>query len=372
MREWYSKHLGLADKGGDAMLPWREHDDPQKEHVTVWNLVGSGIAVCVTKGGSRWGSTPPFSSGKRVFVAEEILHRSLDSVLRVGSEFQAAGLIEAVHGVNQSDHASAGQIVECDARRNPALEASRDSIHQTEVLKDCSVSGCAVVGNAFGLVVEFRFGPFLPVLFGATNSERTCSRRLHDRRGITHSSCDLNHRLAQRPNDGSKRAGGICRPGEPALRRTGYGGWTDKKKKGRDAPGGPSGTTVPEAYAEFGKCGVPDLRNTAFVDTELPGNVTVLPVEIEQRRNDSVLSLRKALPGASQVHSIRETAAGNHRMLECFVHVHVLTNTHTAYGGANHISLGLLVKLVKLGGGRFTRNSTTAGAGMFGRKDILR
>src|SRR2546429_5532956 len=35
MREWYSKHLGLADKGQGAMLPWREHDDPQKEHVTV-------------------------------------------------------------------------------------------------------------------------------------------------------------------------------------------------------------------------------------------------------------------------------------------------------------------------------------------------
>jgi len=34
-REWYSKHLGLADKGGGAMLPWRERDDPKKEHVTV-------------------------------------------------------------------------------------------------------------------------------------------------------------------------------------------------------------------------------------------------------------------------------------------------------------------------------------------------
>jgi catechol 2,3-dioxygenase-like lactoylglutathione lyase family enzyme len=38
MREWYSKHLGIADKGQGAMLPWREHDDPQKEHVTVWSL----------------------------------------------------------------------------------------------------------------------------------------------------------------------------------------------------------------------------------------------------------------------------------------------------------------------------------------------
>ena len=35
MREWYSKHLGLADKGQGAMIPWRVHDDPQKEQVTV-------------------------------------------------------------------------------------------------------------------------------------------------------------------------------------------------------------------------------------------------------------------------------------------------------------------------------------------------
>jgi catechol 2,3-dioxygenase-like lactoylglutathione lyase family enzyme len=38
MREWYAKHLGLADKGEGVMLPWREHDDPQKEHVTVWTI----------------------------------------------------------------------------------------------------------------------------------------------------------------------------------------------------------------------------------------------------------------------------------------------------------------------------------------------
>jgi catechol 2,3-dioxygenase-like lactoylglutathione lyase family enzyme len=38
MREWYSTHLGLADKGQGAMLPWREHDDPQKEHVTAWTI----------------------------------------------------------------------------------------------------------------------------------------------------------------------------------------------------------------------------------------------------------------------------------------------------------------------------------------------
>jgi catechol 2,3-dioxygenase-like lactoylglutathione lyase family enzyme len=37
-RDWYAKHLGLVDTGGGAMLPWREHGDPRKEHVTVWTV----------------------------------------------------------------------------------------------------------------------------------------------------------------------------------------------------------------------------------------------------------------------------------------------------------------------------------------------
>jgi catechol 2,3-dioxygenase-like lactoylglutathione lyase family enzyme len=37
-RAWYATHLGIVDKGGGAMLPWRQHDDPKKEHVTVWTV----------------------------------------------------------------------------------------------------------------------------------------------------------------------------------------------------------------------------------------------------------------------------------------------------------------------------------------------
>jgi catechol 2,3-dioxygenase-like lactoylglutathione lyase family enzyme len=37
-REWYAKHLGLADRGQGVMLPWREKNDPQNEHVTVWSV----------------------------------------------------------------------------------------------------------------------------------------------------------------------------------------------------------------------------------------------------------------------------------------------------------------------------------------------
>lgn len=38
MREWYAKHLGIADKGQGAMLAWREKDMPEREHVTVWTV----------------------------------------------------------------------------------------------------------------------------------------------------------------------------------------------------------------------------------------------------------------------------------------------------------------------------------------------
>jgi hypothetical protein len=57
------------------------------------------------------------------------------------------------------------------------------------------------------------------------------------------------------------------------------------------ALGGPSGITVAEARTEFGKCGVPDLRDAALVYAELPCNVTVLPVEVERQRNDSILPI---------------------------------------------------------------------------------
>ena len=38
MREWYGQHLGLADKGQGVMLPWREKDNPEKEHATIWTV----------------------------------------------------------------------------------------------------------------------------------------------------------------------------------------------------------------------------------------------------------------------------------------------------------------------------------------------
>src|SRR5262249_40320930 len=37
-KEWYAKHLGFADSGYGVMLPWREKDNPESEHVTAWSV----------------------------------------------------------------------------------------------------------------------------------------------------------------------------------------------------------------------------------------------------------------------------------------------------------------------------------------------
>jgi catechol 2,3-dioxygenase-like lactoylglutathione lyase family enzyme len=38
MKDWYAKHLGLGDGGHDAILPWREKDNPESEQMTVWSV----------------------------------------------------------------------------------------------------------------------------------------------------------------------------------------------------------------------------------------------------------------------------------------------------------------------------------------------
>jgi len=37
-RDWYAKHLGIADKGQGAVFQWREQDDPKNEHKTSWTV----------------------------------------------------------------------------------------------------------------------------------------------------------------------------------------------------------------------------------------------------------------------------------------------------------------------------------------------
>jgi len=65
-REWYAKHLGLDDKGQGAMLPWREHDNPHKEHVTVWTAFPS--------------TTKYFGPGQATFMINYIVD-DLDALL---------------------------------------------------------------------------------------------------------------------------------------------------------------------------------------------------------------------------------------------------------------------------------------------------
>lgn len=41
LKKWYTKHLGLTDSGHGVVLPWREKDNPESEHVTVWHIFPS-------------------------------------------------------------------------------------------------------------------------------------------------------------------------------------------------------------------------------------------------------------------------------------------------------------------------------------------
>ncbi len=65
-REWYGKHLGLADKGEGVMMSWREKDNPEKEHVTVWTVFP--------------GNTKYFEPSKAAFMVNYIVD-DLDALL---------------------------------------------------------------------------------------------------------------------------------------------------------------------------------------------------------------------------------------------------------------------------------------------------
>jgi catechol 2,3-dioxygenase-like lactoylglutathione lyase family enzyme len=65
-REWYGKHLGLADKGEGAILPWLDKGEPHTERMTVW-----GVFPATTK---------YFDPGKGSFMVNYIVD-DLDALL---------------------------------------------------------------------------------------------------------------------------------------------------------------------------------------------------------------------------------------------------------------------------------------------------
>jgi predicted enzyme related to lactoylglutathione lyase len=38
LKQWYGEHLGLTDSGHGVMLPWREHDNPDSEQMTILSV----------------------------------------------------------------------------------------------------------------------------------------------------------------------------------------------------------------------------------------------------------------------------------------------------------------------------------------------
>ena len=57
MREWYAKHLGLADKGGGAMLPRREHDDRQRNTLQFGLFFPPPLTISIPAPHRSWSTT---------------------------------------------------------------------------------------------------------------------------------------------------------------------------------------------------------------------------------------------------------------------------------------------------------------------------
>ncbi len=66
MKDWYAKHLGLADSGHGVMLPWREKDNPESEQMTIWSIFS--------------GSTKYFEPSQASFMVNYIVD-DLDALL---------------------------------------------------------------------------------------------------------------------------------------------------------------------------------------------------------------------------------------------------------------------------------------------------
>jgi len=79
LRNWYSTHLGLADTGHGVMLPWRQHDDPQKEHVTVWTIFPSSTDYLTP-------STAPFMVNYIVDDMEALLDRLKEEGVKIDAK----------------------------------------------------------------------------------------------------------------------------------------------------------------------------------------------------------------------------------------------------------------------------------------------
>ncbi len=82
-------------------------------------------------------------------------------------------MVEAVYCLDKANCASADQIVERDARRYSKVKTSRGAGYEIDVLEDGCFAGFALIHRRFGSVLEFHFGPFLPVVFGAAPANGT-------------------------------------------------------------------------------------------------------------------------------------------------------------------------------------------------------
>jgi hypothetical protein len=120
-------------------------------------------------------------------------------------------------------------------------------VYQIDVLEDGCFAGFALIHRRFGSVLEFHFGPFLPVVFGAAPANGHGSFAPKRGRGITHSLPQASGAQRRAARNEAKRSGGSL--GKPEWRR-----------EGACRPIRPSSEALPELAGTQGTMQTPGLR----------------------------------------------------------------------------------------------------------------
>jgi catechol 2,3-dioxygenase-like lactoylglutathione lyase family enzyme len=99
LANWYRDHLGLpVEEFGGAILRWRAHDDPTREHLTVWSPFRA--------------DTSYFGPGGQGHMVNYIV-ADLDRML---AQLRAAG-VTVLEQIEESDYGRFGWAVDPDGNR---------------------------------------------------------------------------------------------------------------------------------------------------------------------------------------------------------------------------------------------------------------
>lgn len=106
LRNWYSTHLGIDAGEYGKMFRWRNHEDPEREEVTVWSIFPS--------------DTNYFGSSK----SSAMLNYIVDDLHTTLAELRANG-VSVDERVEEADYGKFGWITDPDGNRIELWEPTK-------------------------------------------------------------------------------------------------------------------------------------------------------------------------------------------------------------------------------------------------------